>query len=209
MNLTVNVYELIGTLPRYDYQTPLDLLPANGISVFFEAGETCCLEGKQVDRVVHIGSNERDGRFPGRIRQHYGRVNSLGGNKNSSIFRKHIGGALLNRSDPHDPRIEDWSKPQGPTLADVEEWVSRELRDRFSFICFPVDSVEECLSLKKGLIALLAQHPLGCPSRSWLGHHALNPDISSSGLWNTQYVWSQPLSPSQFYLIEKTVKGIW
>ncbi len=208
MDLTNAIYDLFRALPRYGHHTPLSTLPANGMCLFFEAGETCCLKGKQVDRIVQIGSNQSDGRFPGRIRQHYGRVNSLGGNKNASIFRKHIGGALLSRSDPHDPRIEDWNKPEGPTLADVEEWVSRELRDRFSFICLPVDSHEDRLSLKKGLIALLAQHPLGHPSDSWLGRYALNPDISSSGLWNTQHVRSCPLSESQYSLIEKLVKGM-
>lgn len=102
---------------------------------------------------------------------------------------------------------EDWITLEGPTIADVEEWVSRELRDRFSFICFPVESKEERQSLKKGLIALLAQHPLGHPSDSWLGRCALNPDISSSGLWNTQHIWSSPLTRTQFKVIARTVKG--
>ncbi|MGI6549542.1 MAG: hypothetical protein ACOX4Q_10970 [Syntrophomonadales bacterium] len=205
MNLTAEVYELISTLPRYNYLTPPHILPANGICLFFEAGETCVLNDRQVDRIVHIGANQRNGRLPGRIQDHYGRVNSLGGNKNASIFRKHIGGALLNRADPHDTRIEDWIKLEGPTLADVEEWVSRKLRDRFSFICLPLESTEERQSLKKGLIALMAQHPLGHPSERWLGHYALNPDISSSGLWNTQHIWSDPLTLSQFKVIERNV----
>jgi hypothetical protein len=76
----------------------------------------------------------------------------------------------------------------------VEESVSRLLRQCFTFACLQVDLREDRLLLESGLIALLAQHPLGGPSEHWLGRHAASPEIRRTGLWNTQRVDADPLS---------------
>lgn len=204
--ITSAVYELFSSQQRYNHLTTKGLLPPNGIYIFYEVGEKCLVAGKEVDRIVRIGTHKSDGRFPGRIRQHYGRVNSLGGNKNASVFRKHLGGSLMNRANPEDPRIKEWIKQDGRTFFDVEEWVSRELRGRFTFSCFPVDTKEDRLSLESSLIALLAQHPLGKPSEKWLGYSAISPDIKASGLWNTQHIHSTPLNEKQFGYIKDLVR---
>jgi hypothetical protein len=48
------------------------------------------------------------------------------------------------------------------------------------------------------LIALLAQHPLAPSSDEWLGRYAVHPSIASRGLWNTQHVDAEPLTPQEF-----------
>jgi hypothetical protein len=59
----------------------------------------------------------------------YGHVFSLRGNKNGSVFRKHLGGALMRRMDTSDERIGPWLLQGGPSFPDVEESVSRLLRE--------------------------------------------------------------------------------
>jgi hypothetical protein len=69
-------------------------LPENGISFFYEIGEP---DG----RIVRVGTHRVDGRFRKRVRLHYG------GNKDASVFQMHVGGALMLRDWPNDPRLTD------------------------------------------------------------------------------------------------------
>lgn len=202
------IYRVVAALPRHDHLTPRRELPTDGVYLFFERGETVSLDGATVDRIVRVGTHNRDGNFRQRIRQHYGHVSSFGGNKNGSVFRLHLGGALLRRRDHRDPRLPGWEKHMGPSYPDVEEEVSRVLRETFTFVCFAVPDAADRLSLESGLIALLAQHPLGSPSSGWLGHYAAAERIRRSGLWNTSQVDAMSLTPVQLGriagLIEET-----
>ncbi len=198
-DLYMDIYSIISILPRFSFQTPKKILPSNGIYLFFEQGETI---DNNLDRIVRIGTHKADGRFPKRIRQHYGNTSSLKGNKNSSVFRKQIGGAMLRKVNDADPRLNDWLIQDGPTFQEVEENVSKVLRERFTFSCFHVENKGERLSLEKGLIALLAQYSLGQPSINWLGNYAANEKITKSGLWNTQHIKAEPLNIKQLKRIE-------
>ena len=159
------VYELAHLLPRRDHVTPSQSVPLDGLYLFFERGELVECSGRAVDRIVRVGTHRVNGRFRKRILQHYGPVSSLGGNRRGSIFRKHVGAALLRKADPCDTGLNDWLAKNGPPFPTLEAEVSRTLRDNFTFVCFRVDDGDERLRLESGLIALLAQHPLGSPSR--------------------------------------------
>jgi len=197
--LTQHLYAAIDRFyaEHLNHTIKRDQLPSSGIYLFFEKGETVHIDGKIHDRFVRVGTHNKDGNFPGRIRQHYGNKGNLMGNKNGSVFRKHLGGAIMRRENPNDPRLHKWLKQMGLSYADVEEKVSRTLRENFTFICFPVDTKEERLSLESGLISLLAQYPLGHPSEEWLGRFAYSPVIQSTGLWNTNETDKKPLDKSQ------------
>ena len=184
-------------LTRFDHTCVRNDLPANGIYLFFEKGETAALDGTRIQRIVRVGTHRRDERFRGRIRQHYGQVNSLRGNKNSSVFRSHVGGALLNQSDPADPRIPEWQRHGGTSFLEIEELVSKTLRECFTFVCLSVPTQDERLTLERGLIALIAQHPLAAPSPSWLGRFATSPNIRRTGLWNVQHCDSLSLTTDE------------
>ena len=136
-DLCMDIYSIISILPRFSFQTPKKTLPSNGIYLFFEQGETI---DNNLGRIVRIGTHKADGRFPKRIRQHYGNISSLKGNKNSSVFRKHLGGAMLRKVNDADPRLNDWLTQDGPTFQEVEENVSKVLRERFTFSCFHVEN---------------------------------------------------------------------
>jgi len=207
IQLTEELYALIGLLPRWNHQTAKMQLPQNGVYVFFERGETLQWRGTVKERMVRVGTHRKNGRFKDRIRQHYGNARSLGGNKNGSVFRKHLGGALLRRANPHDDRLREWVKQGGLSFAEVEEMVSCVLRENFTFSCFRVDQQVERLALEKGLIALLAQHPLGQPSADLLGRYAASDEIGRSGLWNTQHIDARPLTAGEFHRLEQLVKA--
>jgi len=192
------VYELAHLLPRRDHVTPSRALPLDGLYLFFERGELVDCSGRAVDRIVRVGTHRMNGRFRKRIRQHYGRVRSLGGNRDESIFRKHVGTALLRKAGPCDTELNDWLAGNGPSSPALEAEVSQTLRDNFTFVCVRVDDGGRRRCLERGLIALLAQHPLGSPSAGWLGHHAFADEIRSSGLWNVQHIADDPITPTDF-----------
>lgn len=197
--LTKEIYMFIQRLLRFDYLSEGKILPENGIYLFFELGEVVQLEDKLVDRIVRIGTHKSDSRFRGRIRQHYGNRSSLKGNKNGSVFRKHLGGALLRRTNPNDPRLKDWLSQDGPSFIEVEEKVSKVLREKFNFACLRVDTKEERLLLEKALIAQLAKFPLGSPSE--------NEKIRRSGLWNSQHIDAEPMTQKEFSRFKELVES--
>ena len=201
--LTREVYALFGSLPRMDYKTPLRELPENGLYVFYEAGESANLCGQLTDRIVRIGTHKKDGRLRARIRQHYT------GNHIASVFRRHLGGALLRRDDPSpaNQQLAHWLAGSRPSSRDVERKVSERLRDNFSYSAFSVPLAADRLALESGLIALMAQYPLGVPSTSWLGRHSVSEVIRVSGLWNKQHIGAQPLTHEQFAQLEELVRS--
>jgi hypothetical protein len=186
------VHAILSRLPAHDAGTSVQALPENGIYFSYENGEP---DG----RIVRVGTHRVDGRFRTRVRLHYG------GNKNASVFRLHVGGALLLRDQPDDPRLSGWLTHMGPTFKDVESRVSQVLRETFTYRAVRVDSSLERLTLERGLIALLAQRPIAAPSPTWLGHHAAAEPIRRSGLWNTQHVDAQPLTAEQLARFELLV----
>lgn len=200
-SLVMMVYDVLHRLPRHDWRTPGSQLPENGVYIFFERGELIDVGGRKWERIVRVGTHTHGDNFRSRIRQHYGPLKTVGGSRSGSVFRKHVGGALLQRSDPSDPRLQDWQKVVGK-FPEVEAEVSQLLRDDFTFVCFPVGDNDERLALESGLIALLAQHPLGTPSSEWLGRYARDEKIRESGLWNVHDVDGRPLTMEQLERIQ-------
>jgi hypothetical protein len=194
LKTTLELYSFQIKRPRFNYLTAVRDLPRNGIYFFFEKGERV---DQGVERIVRVGTHTADERFRGRIRQHYGSRSALRGNKNASVFRKHVGGALLRRDNPRDERLKEWLKQGGRTFPDIETRVSEILRDNFTFCCFSVEEQEVRLRFERGIIALLAKHPLGRPSAGWLGQYAYDEKIGRSGLWNTQQLDAEPLNEEQ------------
>jgi len=199
--MAVRIHAVVDNLPRLDQTFARSDIPRDGIYLLFEDGETTLVGGQQVDRIVRVGTHRVDGRLSTRLRHHFS------GNRRSSVYRLHLGGALLAREDSADPRLTPWLDRHGTRMPDVEEWVSHVLRVNFRFVCFPVATPVERLSLERGLIAALAQQPLGSPSDQWLGRHARHPTIRRSGLWNTQGVDALPLTDVELERVTELIAG--
>lgn len=103
--VVIMAYDILNQLPRHDWRTASNELPESGIYAFFERGETINMGGRTRDRVVYVGTHTRDGNFRQRIWQHFGPMTKLSGNRGASVFRRYLGGALLRRANPRDPRL--------------------------------------------------------------------------------------------------------
>lgn len=179
------IHEILETLPEYDYKTPISKLPTDGIYFFYEDGEFYRNGIEKRKRIVRVGTHRVDGNFRSRINNHYK------GNKNSSVFRKHLGGALIRKKNPDDKRLNQWLEQDAPTFQEIENDVSNVLKGKFRFKCIPVEDRQERLGLEEQLIATLSNCPECSPSEKWIGAYAASEEIRSSGLWNTQHVSSK------------------
>ena len=117
------IHEILRPLPEYNHRSSNSELPENGIYFFYEDGEFYGHDNKRQKRIVRVGTHRVDGRFRSRINNHYS------GNKNSSLFRKHIGGALMRKRNPNDSRIKQWLEQDTPTFKEIEIEVSRVLKN--------------------------------------------------------------------------------
>jgi len=179
------IHEILESLPEYNSKTPNSELPTNGIYFFYEEGEFCTHGNEGQKRIARVGTHRGDENFRSRINNHYR------GNKNSSVFRKHLGGAIMRRKDPNDRRLKQWLEQDAPTFQEIEAGVTKELNEHFSFRCIPVKDKKERLQLEEELIATIAKCDKCKPSENWLGNFAADELVRTSGLWNHQHVTSE------------------
>ncbi len=152
---------------------------------------------------------------PSRSKEAARSFNSDSGSKNSSVFRKFLGGALLRRSDPNHPCLEPspgqghWEKQDErpcQRCKPTEQSVSALLRETFRFRCVEIADREERNRFEEGLVATLAACQKCMPSPKWLGKNAYSEHVRDSGLWNANYVLgSTPLNPRELSRLEELV----
>lgn len=195
-----SIHEIIEPLPLYRYPLSKRDLPDNGLYFFYEEGESFHADDQARDRIARVGTHREQDRLPDRISIHFH------GDKNSSVFRRHLGGAIIRRKNPSDPRLQQWLEQDTPTFANIEEKVSRELQEHFSFRCMKVEDRNERIELEERLIATLAKCSTYHPSHNWLGLFAISEKIRESGMWNEQHVDSERyIRPEDLSRLEELV----
>ena len=176
-----------GTL----FNGPHPRLPSNGIYFFFEKGQKITINGKEYDRIVRIGINEKQGNFRKRIRGHYK------GNIEGSVFRENIGWALLERDGIKPREIYKTKRryKQANSGGPLEEKISKYFSETLTFKAFAIDH-EKLAAYEETLIAVLSIYyqykiwrkelKLG----NWLGLYSYSrkDKIRRSGLWNSNNV---------------------
>ncbi|MDR2544517.1 MAG: hypothetical protein LBD03_03060 [Methanobrevibacter sp.] len=134
-------------------------------------------------------------------------------NKDRSMFRKHIGRALLNKKN--DPFLECWDKDltsrknkelysdkiDSLKQKEVESKVTEYIRNNFFFTAIPIDYLKERKYFKKRLIATVNSCRECRPSSNWFGLFHPNKKIRKSGLWNVQYLKSSFLSEKDLNIL--------
>jgi len=199
-DIYLRIHELLKLLPLHRYPIRSQDLPSNGIYFFYEEGEVIKIDNRVFKRIVRVGTHREQGRFPDRILNHFH------GNKNSSVFRRHLGAAILAKENPHDPRLGEWMMKGTKPLRDIEEKVSKLLREKFSFRYIRVDDRDERLELEERLISTLARFSPKYVSPNWLGRYSPSREIRESGLWNVKYVDSpKHIGPKQLARLEQLV----
>ena len=174
--------------------------PSRGVYFFRETGEERSDSGSG-PRIVRVGTHalkpDAGTRLWGRLSQHKGQVRSGGGNHRGSIFRKHVGAALIEKSGY---AVTTWGKDRPASREErmgeleVERLVSREI-GAMPFLWLAVDDAPGPDSRRGDIelnsIALLSNFnrtPIDPHSPSWLGRHCNKEHVRRSGLWNVIYV---------------------
>jgi hypothetical protein len=178
--------------------------PPRGVYFFFEDGEF--REDGMSPRVVRVGTHGlRPSRSTlwGRLSQHRGTVGGTmpgGGNHRGSVFRLHVGAALLKAGDWPDPIEASWAigsnAPRNVREAEypLEVAVSHRIRAMpVLWVDVPdepsVDSDRGVIERGAiGLLSNLGRRPVDVASATWLGRSSKRERIAGSGLWNVNHV---------------------
>lgn len=162
-------------------------VPKNGIYFWYEQGENRQTGGQ---RVTRVGTHGKPNRLHGRIKEHYG------SNREGSIFRKHMGSALMIKNGELMFEVEEWHKQRKKSsrfndlkFKNYECQVTNQAKFG-SYRILKVTDPEEREQLEEKLIALFSLCAHCRPSNNWLGNHAYRKEIRDSGLWNVDYVCS-------------------
>lgn len=185
--------------------------PARGVYFFFEPGEYRGGNSNAL-RVVRVGthavSTGSRTTLWHRLSTHRGPGHGRG-NHRGSIFRLHVGMALIQRSNGS-VQVPTWGKGQSAKKevkqqeAGLERMVSAYI-GQMPFLWLEVEDEPRPNSnrsiIERNSIVLLAG-PDGCspadrPSENWLGRYSAHRKIRESGLWNLNYV-GEPDRPIGF-----------
>lgn len=174
--------------------------PNRGVYFLFEPHETR-RSNQTENRVIRVGthavSKNSKSTLWGRLATHRGTY-AGGGSHRSSVFRLHVGTAMISRSQGK-LLIPTWGHGQN---------APKEIRDRESALEAQVTKFMEEIRVlwlnvpdepgpnsdrsfvERNCIALLSNQTLNMdsPSDSWLGLFSLKKQIRESGLWNVNYV---------------------
>lgn len=207
-----HLHELLERLPLIKFSSDASKpLPDSGIYFFYENGEYQVHSNGQ--RIVRVGTHTGNCNLAQRISSHYisdSKIINLNPNrstpKDRSIFRKHIGRAVLKKENHHYLKTweidftakENREKYSGlrdiPLEKRIETECSRLLQSNFSFRAVIVKSKEERLQMERKLIGTLSGCPVCCASDGWLGRHSPREKIREGRLWNVNYLDSKGLT---------------
>lgn len=173
--------------------------PDRGVYFFFEPREyRLCSTRPRVVRVgTHAVSANSKATLWNRLRTHRG-VAEGGGNHRSSIFRSHVGAAMILR-DSRIGEFPDWGDQSAGTAdnrsieSELEKLVSAAI-STMQILCLDVRDTPGPRSdrayIERNAIALLSKvgSRIDVPSDTWLGRSSAHPCVRKSGLWNVNYV---------------------
>jgi len=197
--------------------------PERGVYFFFEEGET--REDGESPRVVRVGTHalSRSSRTTlwKRLAQHRGTLSGSwagGGNHRGSIFRHHVGTALLARDEYPEEVLRAWASSRAHRrIRDIEYPLERAVSQhigRMPFLWLAVldapgrDSRRGYLEANAiGLLSNCDRDSIDPPSPKWLGRWAHSPRVRESGLWNVNHV-DQGYDPAFLDLLERYVLGL-
>lgn len=197
--MTVDVSEACGRIHAAvarltQCTSPIQVPFDSGLYFFFETGEEST--HGPAGRIVRVGKNESRSLHQ-RLREHFGPQ------KNSSVFRKYVGGALIRRRDPGSlclapgPGKGHWERQDEhkcPRCQPVEGAVSEYLEKYTSFRCVRINESDERSEFERVLIATIAQCPLCVAGATWLGRDAYSQKVKRTGLWNSDYTGGQAIA---------------
>ena len=188
--------------------------PTRGVYFFFEPGEVRGGAYGDAQRIVRVGthavSSGSKTTLWQRLKQHQGAAEGGAGNHRGSIFRHHVGLALIKSGRL--PELEQVWKATEPTAEmraqemPLEQLVT-EYIGRMRLLWVAADDEPSAVSIRARIevnaIALLSEGAYAEPaSPAWLGRHAAEDAIRRSGLWNVKHV-GRPFDAAVLDVFEK------
>ena len=204
----VQLHKVLGGLQVYKWHEIDDIPFKNGIYIVFEEGEIY----NGFKRIVRVGTHTGQNRLKKRLKIHF-----IQEDQYSSIFRKNIGKAMLNRDQ--DPLLAKWtlSREKASKLGAedkkkikcVESRVSDYMRGVFTFCVFRVESKDERLRFEEAIIATLnqAEDFKDSISDKWLGNSSPEKKISQSGMWLKQGLNAKPLTNDEMIRLTELIRS--
>ena len=178
--------------------------PERGVYFVFANGET--RDGTDQLRLTRVGthavSTGSGTSLWSRLRTHRGANGGSyegGGNHRGSVFRKHVGRAMIERDDLGDeyPRWGEGStadRERRLAELDHERRVSEFVRD-LPFLWVDIDDEpgpeSDRASVERNAIALVSNYEkaaVDARSDGWLGRQSPRDEVAASGLWNIDHV---------------------
>lgn len=188
-----------------------------GVYFFMEAGEAR-MTSPFAPRVTRIGTHSvsrgSKATLWNRLRTHRGAADGSG-NHRGSIFRLHVGEAVIRRAEL-DALFPEWGIGQSADSAtranelEIEQEVSTIIGS-MSVVWLEVGDEASPDSdrtyIERNLIAMLSgpTGPLDLPSANWLGNWSGRDTIRSSGLWNINHV-RERYDPEVLDVLERYVE---
>jgi hypothetical protein len=178
--------------------------PTRGVYFFREPGEFRGNDSRAF-RIVRVGTHavsiDSKTTLWNRLHAHLG-TRTGGGNHRGSIFRRHIGAALLVRENK---KVGSWGigssvppevRRDSKAMAAETAWERRvsEYIGAMTVMWVDIPDAAGANSMRayieRNAIALLSNllEPIEPASAGWLGHHSCTEEIRRSHLWNVQHV---------------------
>lgn len=219
---------ILGKRRRLADCTGQDSWPQQGVYFFFEEGE---VRSKSNDfRVVRVGTHAirygTKSTLWQRLMAHRGpidRRDAGGGNHRGSVFRKHLGLAIIHR-DGLRADYPKWGKGSNESREvrdkeyPLEKIVSQHIRKMpFLWLKVPGEAAPNNMReyIEKNAIGLLSNYGLletgdviDPPSSHWLGNHHPKREIQKSGLWNVKHVKERLWNPEFLKKFEGLIQEI-
>lgn len=178
-------------------------MPEQGVYFFFDPEEETQFSSV-LGRLVRIGTHGvsagSKATLRDRLRTHLGTADGYG-NHRSSVFRLHIGEAMIRR-DGLRKRFPQWGSGQNSSalVRERERPLEKLVSSAISKLCVAVVEVSDRAMktsaravIETSAIALFTEdyQPVESPGSQWLGRHSAHELISKTGLWNLRDVGSK------------------
>jgi hypothetical protein len=174
-----------------------EMWPDSGLYIFFDTAEPR-LFAPTSPKIIRIGthgvSSGSVSTLWQRMKAHKGDLNGLG-NHRTSIFRLHVGTALIARDATECPSWGMKERPSSAELrkeAEVERAVSAYIGELYISV-LPISDLASKRSdrayIEQNLIATMSglKGPVECASERWLGFQCANSAVGRSSLWNVNH----------------------
>lgn len=195
--------------------------PNRGVYFFYEEGERRDNSDLRVVRVgTHALKQGSSSSLWKRLNQHKGTDKGRypgGGNHRGSVFRLHVGTAVISKNALKVPSWSVGSSAKG-IIREVEYPVEKLVSQHIGSMPFLLVNVNDEAGpnsirgyIERNSIALLSNSGksklLDLPSPTWLGKYAWKEKISDAGIWNVNHV-DEPYEREFLGKLQNIVEGI-